>query len=57
MGGKPANLNSVIENQDSDANLQLAFGDVLTREIVRAFKSVDQPNNVHLDACAIKKRS
>jgi hypothetical protein len=28
MGGKPANLNSVIENQDSDANLQLAFWDI-----------------------------
>jgi hypothetical protein len=39
MGGKPANLNSVIKNQDSDTNLQLALGDVLTRQIVCAFKS------------------
>jgi len=39
MGRKPANLNSVIENQDSDTNLQLALGDVLTRQIVCAFKS------------------
>jgi hypothetical protein len=39
MGGKPANLNSVVENQDSDMNLQLVLGDVLTRQIVCAFKS------------------
>jgi hypothetical protein len=25
IGGEPANLNSVSENQDSDADLQLAF--------------------------------
>jgi hypothetical protein len=39
MGAKAGNLNSVIENQDSDLNLQLASSHTLTRGTPRAFKS------------------
>ena len=35
MGGKAANLNSVLENQDSDLNLQVAFSD--TTDTIHAF--------------------
>jgi hypothetical protein len=35
MGGKAANLNSVLENQDSDLHWQVAFSD--TTDTVDAF--------------------
>jgi hypothetical protein len=34
-------LNSVIENQDADANFQLAFGDILTCHMRHAFKFIE----------------
>jgi hypothetical protein len=43
MGGKAGNLNSVTENQDSDLNLQVASGDILTRQMLNAFKFVTKP--------------
>jgi hypothetical protein len=39
MGAKAENLNSVIENQNSDLNLQVAWSHTLTRRTRRAFKS------------------
>jgi hypothetical protein len=39
MGAKAGNLNSVIENQDSELNLQEALSHTLTRGTPRAFKS------------------
>jgi hypothetical protein len=35
MGGKAANLNSVLENQDSDLHQQVASSD--TRDMIHAF--------------------
>jgi hypothetical protein len=37
-------LNSVIENQDADVNFQLAFGDILTRHVLHAFKFMSAEN-------------
>jgi len=39
MGAKAENLNSVIENQDSDLNLQSALSHRMTRGMLRAFKT------------------
>ena len=39
MGAKTENLNSVIENQDSDLNLQSALSHTMTRGMLRAFKT------------------
>jgi hypothetical protein len=39
MGAKAGNLNSVIENQDWDLNLQMALSHTLTRRTLRAFKT------------------
>jgi hypothetical protein len=38
LGRKVRNLNSLIENQGSDFNLQMAFRDTLTCHMLRPFK-------------------
>jgi hypothetical protein len=38
--------NSLIENQDGDVNLQVTFGDILTRHMLHAFKSADAQRSV-----------
>ena len=39
MGAKAANLNSVVENQDSDFNLESAVSHTMTCRMLHAFKT------------------
>ena len=55
MRGKARNLNNVIENQDSDLNLQAALWHTMTRRMLRAFKTDVAAISHHCNGIATPK--